>query len=282
MNKTSIALLCLLASASAYAQDSYSQDSFFKKWEARATRTQARQPAWTPPLVTTYVGLIQVLRGDFTRQYSPAHVATWNYDSSKGVNLVPWANTEIVVNLPPYFERSAPAPKGGAGDMSFLLKYRFLAGDAEHGSYVVGACLLATIPTGSYKNGSPDASVAPTLLLGKGFGNFDLQSTLAGTLPTGDTNKLGRPITWNTTAQYHIGKYLWPEVESNATYYRGGPNAGKNQNFVTPGLVLSKFKLHPRDAGSRLGVGLGAGEQIATSKFHTYNHGLVFTGRLVF
>jgi len=258
------------------------QDNFFEKWSARTTATQAKQPNWTPPVVTTYVGLIQVLRGDFTRQYSPTHVTTWNYGASKGVNLIPWANTEVVVDLPPYFERDKPTPKGGAGDMSFLLKYRFLAGDSEKGSYVVSACLLATIPTGSYKNGSTDASVAPTVLAGKGFGKFDVQSTLAGTLPTGDTNKLGRPITWNTTAQYHLGKYFWPELESNATYYHGGPNDGKNQNFLTPGIVFSKFKLRPSDAKSRLGIGFGAGEQIATSKFHAYNHGLVFTGRFLF
>lgn len=278
MIKTLLTFVCLLASSSVM----HAQDNFFEKWEARTTRTQAKQPNWTPPLVTTYVGLIQVLRSDFTRQYSPTHVTTWNYDTSKGVNLVPWANTEIVVNLPPYFQRSAPTPKGGAGDMSFLYKYRILTGDAEHGNFVVSACLLATIPTGSYKNGSTDASVAPTLLLGKGFGKLDIQSTLAGTLPTGDTNKLGRTVTWNTTGQYHLGKYFWPELESNATYYHGGPNDGKSQNFVTPGIIFSKFKLRPRDDKSRLGIGFGAGEQIATSKFHTYNHGLVFTGRLVF
>lgn len=278
MTKILATFLLLLAAAGT----TRAQDNFFEKWEARTTATQAKQPNWVPPVVTTYVGLIQVLRGDFTRQYSPTHVTTWNYDTSKGVNLVPWANTEIVVNLPPYFERDKPTPKGGAGDMSFLLKYRFLTGNAQHGNFVLSACLLATIPTGSYKNGSTDASVAPTFLAGKGFGRFDVQSTLAATLPTGDTVKLGRPIAWNTTAQYHLGKYFWPELESNATYYHGGPNDGKKQEFVTPGIVLSKFRLRPADAKSRLGVAFGAGEQIATSKFHSYNHGLAFTGRLVF
>jgi hypothetical protein len=178
----------------------HAQSNFFDKWMARTTETQAKQPNWVPPVVTTYVGLIQVLRGDFTRQYSPTHTTTWNYGASKGVNLVPWANTEVVVNLPPYFDRNKPAPKGGAGDTSFLLKYRFLAGDAEKGNYVVSACLLATIPTGSYKNGSADASVAPTVLAGKGFGKLDIQSTLAGTLPRRSDARLPgirrRNITW--------------------------------------------------------------------------------------
>jgi hypothetical protein len=283
MIKTSVRFFLLISTtvftAAAVAN---AQDSFFDRWEARTTATQLKQPNWTPPVVTTYVGLIQVLRSDFTRQYSPTRETTWNFDTSKGLDLIPWANTEIDINLPPFLHHSAATPKDGAGDMSFQLKYRFLTGDAESGNYIVGACLTSTIPTGSYKNGSSDASVTPTLLLGKGFGRLDVQSQLGGNLPTGDTGKLGRPVTWNTTAQYHLGKYLWPEIEDNSTFYHGGPNDGKMQNFLTPGIVFSKFSLRPRDAKSRLGVGFGAGEQIATSAFHSYNHGLVFTGRLVF
>lgn len=260
----------------------HAQDNFFSKWEARTTATQSRQPAWTPPLVTTFVGLIQVYRADFVRQINPALATTWNYDSSKGLNLIPWANTEIDINLPPYFQHSSPATRNGAGDMSFLVKYRILTGNAEKGNYIWSFCLPITIPTGSYKNGSTNASLAPTMAFGKGYGHFDLQTTLGASLPTGNADKLGRPITWNATAQYHLGKYFWPELESNATYFHGGPNDGKNQEFLTPGLLLGKFSLRPRDPKSRLGLGFGAGEQIATSKFHTFNHGLVFTGRLLF
>lgn len=260
----------------------HAQDNFFERWEARTSATQAKQPAWTPPLATTYVGLIQVGRADFVRQISSARATTWNYDASKGLCLIPWANTEIDINLPPYFEHAAPTVANGAGDMSFLPKYRWFSGNAEHGNYVVSTGMLITIPTGSYKNGSTNASLAPTLGLGKGFGRLDIQTTIGATLPTGNTDKLGRPIVWNTTAQYHLGRYFWPELESNATYYHGGPNDGKNQEFLTPGLILGKFSLRPKDPKSRLGIGFGAGEQIATSKFHSFNHGLIFTSRLLF
>ena len=269
--------LCVFIATMAHAQG-----NFVDKWEARTTATQSKQPAWSPPLVTTFVGLIQVARTDFVRQISPARATTWNYGSSKGVNLIPWANTEVDINLPPYFQHSAPAVIDGSGDMSFLAKYRILTGNAEHGNYIVSTCLLLTIPTGSHKNGSSNASFTPNLGLGKGFGRFNLQTTLSATLPTGNTDKLGRPIAWNTTAQYHLGKYLWPEIESNATFFHGGPNDGKMQEFITPGLLLGKFSLRPHDPKSRLGLGFGAGEQIATSKFHAYNHGLIFTGRLLF
>lgn len=258
------------------------QDDFAGRWENRATQTQARQPAWPPPLVTTYVGLIQVNRSDFIRQTASNHVQTWSLDGGKGLNLIPFANTEVDINLPPFLEHSTAAAAGGAGDISYLLKYRFLAGPAESGNYVLSAFLSATLPTGSYKNGSPDAVVSPNVAFGKGFGPFDVQSTLGASLPVEDTATLGRSIAWNIAAQIHLAKYFWPEVELNSTYYKGGPNDGKNQSFVTPGIIASKWRLRPMNSTSRLGLCLGAGEQIATSKFHTYNHGIVVTTRLLF
>ncbi len=182
-------LICLLASTGALC----AQSSFIRNWEARTTRTQSKQPPWAPPVASTFVGLIQVARADFTRQISSTHATTWNLDSSKGLNLIPWANTEIDINLPPYLQRDNTSADG-AGDMSFLLKYRLLTGNAKHGNYILSAFVLSTIPTGSHKNGSTDATLSPTLAAGKGVGRFNLQSTLGAVLPTGDTRKLGRPI----------------------------------------------------------------------------------------
>lgn len=273
---TVLVFTILLSSAPLFAQE-----SFAAAWEQRATRTQARQPAWPPPLVTTYVGLIQVYRADFLRQTASNHVQTWNLDGSKGLNLIPFANTELDLNLPPYLKHSAATTADGAGDLSFVLKYRFLAGNASHGNYVVSAFLPATLPTGSYKNGSADATVAPSVGLGKGFGPFDVQSTLGATLPVRDTATLGRTIGWNTAAQLHVAKSFWPEVEFNSTYYKGGSNDGKNQTFATPGLLFA-HKLRPSYESSRLGICAGAGEQIATSHFHSYNHEIAVTTRLLF
>ena len=278
MIKKFVSFAAIFLSASALS----AQDNFFQKWEARTTATQSKQPAWSPPLATTFVGLIQVARADFTRQITPTRTTTWNYDTSKGLNLIPWANTEIDFNLPPYLTHSAPATKDGAGDTSFCYKYRFMTGDASHGNYVISAFVLSSIPTGSYKNGSVAATVAPNLALGKGFGNFNVQSTLGITLPTSSTTKLGRPIAWNTTGQYHLYSYFWPEVEFNLTHYQGGANAHNTQVFATPGITVGRIKLRPADPKSRLGLGFGGGMQIATSEFHTYNHALIFTGRLLF
>jgi hypothetical protein len=282
-----IAPVFLACCGSLPAQDSLAakpagqQESFFYSWEQRTSATQAKQPAWPPPLITTFVGLIQVERVDFMRQTASTLVQTWNVDGSKGLNLIPFANTEIDTNLPGYFEHSSPAVKNGAGDMSFLLKYRFLAGNAGHGSYLLSSFLSGTIPTGSYKNGSADATVSPNIGVAKGFAWFDVQSTLGASLPVMDTATLGRSIAWNTAMQAHLAKYFWPELEFNSTYFKGGSNDGKNQTFATPGLLFT-HKLRPAEAQSRLGLCMGAGEQIATSRFHSYNHEIAVTTRLIF
>ena len=278
--KTNIfSLLLFLVAANSIA---FAQDDFFAKWEARTTAVQAKQPAWPPPLVAPYPMLIQVFRADFTRQITPTLTSTWNYGASRGLNLVPGFRSEFDFYYPPYLQHNTPKVKDGFGDVGFLYKYRILSRNEKEGNYMLSAQVTATLPTGSHSNGSPDSAVAPTLLAGRGIGKFDVISCLGGNLPTEETNKVGRSIAWNTTAQYHLSKYVWPEIESNSTYFFAGKNDGKKQNFITPGFVFSKFKLHPEDAGSRVGVAFGAGMQIATSQFHTYNHELAITSRLVF
>jgi hypothetical protein len=260
----------------------YAQSNFFSQWQARASKTQSRQPGWSVPVITQYPSLIQVARTDFVRQNTAARTTTWIYDNSKGLNLIPFRNTEIDFNLPPYVQHNLTTVKDGAGDTSFALKFRPFAGNEQHGSYVASIAVVATIPTGSYTNGSTDATIAPTIGVGKGFRRLDVQSCANITLPTGDTAKLGRPITWNAVLQYHLGKYAWPEVEQNSTYYRGGKNDGKVQTFATPGIMFGKFKFRPENKTSRIGIGIGAGMQIATSTFHATNHNLVFTARYLF
>jgi hypothetical protein len=225
--------------------------------------------------------LIQVFRADFLRQITPTHTDTWNYGASRGLNLIPGFRSEFDFYYPPYIQHNTPKVKDGFGDVGFLYKYRIYS-RTENGNTMVSAQLTATIPTGSHSNGALDATVSPTLLAGEGFGKFDVISCLGGTLPTLETKKIGRTIAWNTTAQYHLSKYVWPELESNASWFSQGKNDGKMQNFLTPGIVFSKFNLRPDDAKSRLGVAFGAGIQIATSQFHTYNHEVAFTTRLVF
>jgi hypothetical protein len=255
-------------------------DGFFSNWENRVRSTLSEQPSWPIPLVTASSGLLQVARTDFVRQIAPTGTDTWNYGNTKGINFVPWYRVEFEALLPPYVQHNSKA-QDGFGDVSLLLKYRLAAGNEEHGKYSVSFSVAGTVPTGSYKNGSLASTISPTLCAGKGFGRFDVQSTLGAVLPGNYTTKLGRVVAWNTVAQYHVSKYLWPEIESNASFYHGGPNDGRRQNFVTPGLMLSKFKLE-RDLRNRLALVVGGGMQISTTRFHTYNHAVVISTRMLF
>jgi len=259
---------------------SQGQSNFFQAWEARVRATSARQPAWPVPVVSPASVIVQLARVDFVRQYTSTHTTTWNYDNGKGVNLIPFARTEFDINLPPYIQHNNPKVQDGAGDFSVVAKYRMFAAN-EGGNYSTAAQVAFSVPTGSYKNGAAVSTITPTLIGGKGFGRLDLQSALGAILPTSSSATIGRTISWNTVAQYKVGKYFWPELEVNSSYYRGGPNDGKNQTFLTPGMMVSKLKLQSEPTG-RLALMFGAGMQIATSSYHSYNHALVMTGRLTF
>lgn len=264
------------------------QTNFITDWLHRTAATEARQPNWAVPVIMQQVPLIQVVRTDILRQVAPARTDTWNFDGSKGFNVIPFARSEFAVNLPPYLAHNAPASKDGFGDLSFFAKYRFASANNQQGNYAASLSLLVTVPTGSYKNGAASATFTPTLGAGKGFGPFDLQTTLGATLPTGSVaiNTAGRPVIWNSVVQYHVGKYFWPEVESNATYFNGGNNGGKVQEFISPGVMVGKIRFHPgapqSDLRSRLGMAAGCGFQTAASQFHSYNHELVFTVRFLY
>lgn len=288
-------LLLLLASASLCAQDAPattpapSSGNFYTRWSRQTNAIQAKQPAWAVPLVTTYTELFQVVRTDVLRQITPARTYNYNLDNSKGINIITPGNLEFDINLPPYITHGAAVgstttPKDGWGDLSLLGKYRIASGNAQHGAYTLSFWTLVTLPTGQAKNGSTNAAFQPNIGGGKGFGHLDIQTSLGATLPAGNpaTNATGHPILWNAVGQYHVGKLFWPELESNATFYKGGPNDGKIQEFITPGIVIGKCALHPDDKQSRPGLAFGGGMQIATSHLHSYNHSLILTARWIY
>src|SRR5580658_7906596 len=160
MKSLPLSLLLLLATVPVFAHDAPSPSAtststsatpgsgnFYAWWSARTNATQAKQPAWAVPLVTTYTGLFQVVRTDIVRQIAPARTGTWNFDNSKAVNfIVPGANTEIAIDLPPYIQHNTKAVDGW-GDFSFLVKYRIASGNAQHGTYTLSAWVLTTVPT---------------------------------------------------------------------------------------------------------------------------------------
>lgn len=256
---------------------SYAQNTFVAKWLNSVSRAQNEQPHWVTPIVLVTPRLEQEFRADFVRQLLTDGHENWVYDNGKGLELIPARHIELLFNLPPFLQHTAAKTSDGLGDVSFLMKYRILAANEKMGNYILTAFFGGSVPTGTYKNGVNSAQLLPSLGGGKGWGKFDVESTLGGTLPVDSVNLVGRSILWNSVVQIHAGKYLWPEVEANATYFKGGPNDGKAQNFLTPGLMLGRFPVH-----NRIGITFGAGMQIATSRNPLYNRALILTGRIPF
>jgi hypothetical protein len=288
------ALLLLMTSplfgqvAASSLGSSADSSSFLARYQRRVSATQAQQPHWVTPLVTVTPRLEQEVRTDFVHQYNPRGFAIWNYGNGKGLELIPERHTEVIVNLPPFFNRSNGA-SDGFGDISFLVKERLFARNEEHGNAIVTVFLAASIPTGKNANGSCCAVVTPTLAAGKGVGRLALTSTLGGSLPVSNAAGLGHNIVWNNAMQYRVakagvGRFFWPELEFNSTFYSGGPNDGKIATFATPGLILGRIPLVHNSDGTpgRLGLTVGLGQQIAVTHFHTFNHATVVTVRLPF
>jgi hypothetical protein len=129
-----------------------------------------------------------------------------NLSGGKGLELIPTHNTELLINLPPYLLHEKPTARDAWGDASFMLKYRFLSRKEEHGNAILTGFLGGSIPAGTYSNGSISAVFTPTLAGGKGWGRFDPQSTLGGTLPVDSISKLGRfPIRHRVASVAGVG-----------------------------------------------------------------------------
>ncbi|MDE3103928.1 MAG: hypothetical protein KGK08_02020 [Acidobacteriota bacterium] len=264
------------------------QTSFVQRWQARATATQSAQPHWVTPLVLVTPRLEQEFRTDFVHQFTPTGKAQWTYDNGKGLELIPERHTELLINLPPFFNHQNGA-SDGFGDITFVAKERLYSRNEEHGNAIVTVFLAGSVPTGKNKNGGCCAVVTPTLAMGKGWGNFDVETTAGGSLPVTNSAGLGHLIAWNTVAQYRLSshgqaRFFWPEIESNASFFKGGANDGKIVDYITPGVVVGRFPLTKRPDGTpgRLGLTFGLGEQIAVTHFNTYNHATVLTFRIPF
>ncbi|MBZ5614946.1 MAG: hypothetical protein LAO23_13125 [Acidobacteriia bacterium] len=256
---------------------SLAQGQYFSDWFARVDRSKDEQPHWITPLATTTPRLEEEYRYDQLWQPNAKGVTTDNYGGGKGLELIPFEKVEVILNVPPYIDHNNPKVRNGWGDVAFLVKYRLRSGNEEHGNYILTAFLGWSLPTGQFSNGALHPVITPTIAYGKGFGNFDLQGSLGAGLPTADTSSLGRTIAWNNTFQYRVFRKFWPEVELNSTLFQDGKNDGQKQNFVTPGLVLGRFRL-----AGRVGFTVGGGYQIATTQFHTTNHNAILSIRFPF
>jgi hypothetical protein len=259
---------------------------YFENWFARSDAAKAEQPHWITPLVTVTPRLEQEVRYDQYWEHLGTGANIDQYDSGKGLELIPTETNEVLLNPPPYLDRSVKKPAQGWNDWAFLtVKQRLLSANEQSGDYIVTAFLGFQAPSGNAAFTNHAWLVTPTIAGGWGIGDFDVQSTLGVALPVSHGATIGNALAWNTAFQYHLTETLWPEFETNITHWYGGERDGKTQVFLTPGLIVGRFPL----AGRVVGI-VGAGYQFAVSPklvttpalTPTYQHAWIFTARAAF
>jgi hypothetical protein len=280
-------LICAAASAAAEPDASATSpasgsESFVDAWFANSDAAKEAQPHWMTPVVTVTPRLEQEYRYDQSWQNRGNFVDQTSYGGGKGLELIPTANTELIIGVPAYQTRNRPAAKiDGLADDTLLLKYRFSSANEEHGNYIVTGFMGVSVPTGGQSFTEHTAIYTPTIAAGKGWGTrdagFDIQSTLGISLPGAYLKDQGRLIGWNTALQAHVFEKLWPEIEANYTHYKDGPDDGKNQLALTAGVVAGRFEVT-----RRIRLILGGGYQKTLSTFHTFNHTWLVTARAAF
>ena len=256
---------------------------YFANWFPRVTRIQSEQPHWVTPLTTVTPRLEEEVRYDQLWQANSHGIATDNFGAGRGVELIPFQNTEIILGVPAWIAHNGHIRHGKDiatddwADETFLIKYRLLSANEENGNYIVTAFMGFSAPTGTHGNSSGHALFTPTIAGGKGFGNFDVQSTVGVTFPNGGEDRLGWPLAWNTAFQYRIFKYFWPEFETNYTWFAKGVRTGQSQLFLTPGLLIGRIPIH-----DRVGVTFGAGYQVGVTHRPSYNNAVILSARIPF
>ena len=258
-------------------KDKGRKPNLFRAWLDLGEHVQATQPDWLSPLATTSGRLKQEFRYDIWDQPASAGNRSYQFGGNKGLELITSSRTQILIGVPTYTVVSPSGPPGGFGDLPLMLKFRILSAERTEGNYLVTFLLAATAPTGSHQYGAGEAVVTPTIAFGKGWRQFDVQSTLGVNLPAGNTAKLGRQLLWNTAFQYQGAWKLWPDLEANSTFYATGKYAGQTQLFLTPGLGVGRAHL-----AGRFRLSAAVGVQIAATQLHTYNHRWILSTRLSF
>ena len=217
----------------------------------------------------------QEFRYDVWRQPGTPGDTDYNFGGGKGLEFIAAPHVQLMVGAPPYIAHEGGKTPDGYGDIPVMMKVGLAAAGPGEGDYLVTLLLSATVPGGSAS--IRDAVISPGIALGKGWRNFDVQTTLGGNLPTGDVAAIGRQLVSNTAFQYRALWRLWPEVEVNSTSFVEGKNAGQTQVFLTPGLGFGRVRLW-----RALKFSTAAGVQIAATRFHTYNHRAMFSVRYSF
>jgi hypothetical protein len=253
---------------------------YFANWFPRVTQIQAEQPHWVTPLATVTPRLEEEYRYDqsWTTMNSAHYPQVDNYGTTKGLELIPFDPVEVIIGVPGYETENHPH-KWGWADETFLVKYRILSANEENGDYILTAFMGLSVPSGSDDFSAHHYIYTPTIAGGKGWGNFDIQSTIGFAVPDNGIVHTGggSSFVWNTAFQYRVAKFFSPEIEANYTWWPSGVHEGLNQLMITPGLVIGRVPI-----AGRVGVTVGLGWQFPVTDQATIHHNVILSGRIPF
>jgi hypothetical protein len=264
---------------------------YFATWFERVEAAQASQLHWMTPITTVTARLEQEYRYDQSQQFLQNGAEVNNYFSGKGLELIPTTTNEILINVPNSEQRltegSKVKPATGFTDGNFVtIKQRLISANEENGNYILSAFLGFQAPTGiaAFTN-RPAWIVTPTIAGGIGGHDFDVQGTIAYTLPTDEKNHIGNSIVTSATLQYHFLEYFWPEFALNDMQWTSGERANRNQLLIGPGIMFGRFQIY-----NRVKFNFGIAYQAAVLPDHhitdpltpTYNHAWILSMRMTF
>jgi hypothetical protein len=167
--------------------------------------------------------------------------------------------------------------KDGFGDWQFLVKYRILSSNEEHGNYILTAFFSDDRADRTVHAGQPQPGDYSDDFVREGHRQFRRARNVGYNLPTGHVQEIGRTIPWNNTFQYHLWKKLWPETEVNCTRYYLGSHGGNTSVYLTRGLIIGRFRIH-----NCFAFAIGGGYEIAVTSFHPTNHVTICSIRFPF
>jgi hypothetical protein len=259
---------------------------YFAHWFDRVDQARASQPHWQTPLATSTPRLTQEIVSNVLLEQLGNGANLYNFGGGKGLDLIPTTTNQISFYAPPYLVRTDVDPAHGLGDWPFfLIKQRLLSANEENGNYIVTAFVSGQAPIGDEAFTNHAYVITPTLAAGKGWGNFDIQASVAVPVPVEFEDKIGTSLASNLALQYHFAKYFWPEFEFNDTYWFDGERGGKDQLFLTPGIIFGPFPISQR---VKLNFGVGYQFAVLPTKLTLepltpmYNHAVLFTSRVDF
>jgi hypothetical protein len=256
--KKAILSLALSASCLASARPAVAQSSFYQQIRAHNSAMTAVQPSWMAPLCQTDSRLGQGIKFSVANLRAPG-MQQIIYGNNHGFSTIVGNRFQLDFDPPSWFRNHSATLNDGFGNAAAQVKVRIASGA---------------------QNGYLSSVYFPRLGAGRAFGRFNVQTMLDGSLPTGKIAAQGRAIDWNVTAQLHPNLHVWLDLENNATFIHAGPFDGATQNFVTPAAF---YMVRRRSWGpTHALLTFDAGMQIATTRFHYYNHNLITEIRVGF